>query len=68
MIRAVGGVVAGGWRAAFLDQDGKRRPVSAPTRAEAERRRDERLADAPFQPIVGSRFSTSTTVEQLTST
>lgn len=64
--RADGAVVAGRWRATFVDEDGKRRSVSAPTKAEAERRRDERLAAPSSRPIIGSRFSKSTTVEQLT--
>jgi integrase len=65
-LRADGSVVAGRWRATFVAEDGKRRSVSAPTRAEAERRREERLAATATRPIVGSRFTKTTTVEQLT--
>lgn len=63
--RADGRVVRGRWRATYVGPDGRRRTVSAPTRALAEVRRAEILADLKTRPAGASRFSRSTTVAEM---
>ena len=60
--RGDGTVIAGRWRASYLDRDGRRRIVSAPTRAKAEAKRAALLADLSQSPLRSSRFTRATTV------
>ena len=55
----------GRWRATYRDAAGKLRLVSAPTRALAEQRRDERLAVMSNALPASSKFSVDTTVAEL---
>lgn len=58
---------AGRWRATWTDHAGKRRRVSAPTRAEAEAKRDELAAATDrFRPS-RSKFGPDTTIAELIS-
>ena len=52
--RADGRVVRGRWRATYVGPDGRRRTVSAPTRALAEVRRAELVAGLKNRPAGGS--------------
>lgn len=63
--RADGTPVGPRWRATYLDAEGRRRSVSAPTRAKAEARRAEVLTDLHRRPRSLSRFSRATTVAEL---
>jgi integrase len=63
--RADGTPVPGRWRATYLDGSGRRRSVSAPTRALAETRRAELLDDVARRPTTASRFSRATTIAEL---
>ena len=63
--RGDGTVIPGRWRASYLDHDGRRRIVSAPTRAKAEAKRAAVLADLSRSPLRSSRFSRATTVGEL---
>ena len=63
--RANGKQRPGRWRATYVDAAGKTRRVAAPTRAEAEARRDERIAEVQRSVPVSSRFDDDTTVNQL---
>lgn len=64
-VRASGQSRPGRWRATFVDSDGKTRRVAAPTRAEAEARRAERMEVVQRSVPVASRFDSGTTVNQL---
>ena len=63
--RANGTIIAGRWAATFVDADGRRRSVNGATRAKAEACRAEVLAEFATCPLTHSRFSRSTTVEEL---
>ena len=56
---------AGRWRATYRDERGRLKRVSGPTRAKAEERRDERLAQIAARVPTSSRFSRDTTVAEL---
>jgi len=58
-----GRVRPGCWRASYRDREGKRQTVSGPTRVQTEARREVKVA---AQPKVASRFSSDTTVAELT--
>lgn len=63
--RSDGTPIAGRWRATYVDTDGRHRSVSAPTRAKAEAKRAEVLAELGRRPLTSSRFTRSTTVAEL---
>lgn len=63
--RMDGTVIAVRWRATYVDADGKRRRVTAPTRALVEQRRDEALEVVRRVPLSTSRFTRATTVSEL---
>ena len=63
--RTDGTPIPGRWRATYLDASGRRRSVSAPTRATAEARRAEQLGDLARRPTTASRFSRATTIAEL---
>lgn len=63
--RSDGTPIAGRWRATYVDPDGRRRSVSAPTRAKAEAKRAEVLAKLGRRPLTSSRFTRSNTVAEL---
>src|SRR3990170_588745 len=54
--------LAGRWRATYRDQRGRRKTVSAATRAKAEERRDHLVAQIAAAVPSSSRFSKDTTV------
>ncbi len=63
--RANGRQISGRWRASYTAADGRRRTVSAATRAKAEQRRVEVLVEIARCPTMPSRFSRATTVAEL---
>ena len=63
--RRDGTVIPGRWRASYLDRGGRRRIVSAPTRAKVEAKRAAMLADLSRSPLRSSRFTRATTVGEL---
>ena len=64
--RRDGRPIPGRWRATYVDRRGKRRTVSASTRAKAEAKRTAVLAELGAGPIASSRFTRATTVGELT--
>ncbi len=64
-LRASGRPRPGRWRATYVAADGKIRRVTAPTRVEAEARRDEKRAEVARSTPTSSRFDSDTTVNQL---
>ncbi len=60
-----GSQTPGRWPATWLDQNGKIRRVSAPTRLEAEDRRDARVAAVGKRLRPASRFGPESTVNDL---
>ena len=63
--RADGSPLAPRWRATYLDANGRRHSVSAPTRTKAEARRADVVAELQHGPSLSSRFSRTTTVAEL---
>jgi integrase len=63
--RGDGRVIAGRWRASYLDRDGRHRIVSAPTRATVEVKRAAAVADVARSPLRSSRFTRRTTLAEL---
>ncbi len=63
--RSDGRVTNGRWRASWFDQNGKLRRVAAPTRLEAEAKRDARAAAAGKRLRPASRFDPESTVNDL---
>jgi integrase len=64
-VRADGRKPAGRWRATWVDHDGRIRKVSAPTRAEAEAKRNALAATANGRRRPSSRFGPTSTVNDL---
>lgn len=63
--RSDGSAIAGRWRATYVDQLGKRRRVTARTRAEVEAKREDALAACAAARPTSSRFTAATTVSEL---
>lgn len=62
---ADGTTTPGRWRATWVDQNGKIRRVAAPTRQEAEERRDAKAAAVGKRVRPASRFDAESTVNDL---